>query len=232
MNEQNFDKLFRERLSGFSQAPPPGALEKINHQLKRRHQKAWVKFSRLAAVLTLIAISVYMIGYLSDQKNERPTSRIAVKQPEIPAQTAEPSNSHERLGTQGIRKLHDLENIDLPRQQQIAVLKTVPFNEEEKAGSQQIEGQTINTIADNQAEINKPKRPKVTITYKRGPDPAASEALAVQDQPKSKSESIRKILKTVQIVDYQNLSLAGIRATKDQLLAINKKDKNKETKPN
>ena len=32
-------------------------------------------------------------------------------------------------------------------------------------------------------------------------------------------------------VNQQNISLAGIRATKDELLAINKKAKNRENKP-
>jgi hypothetical protein len=237
MNEQEFEKLFRDRLTSFSQTPPAGVVDKINDKLKQRRKKVWVKLSRLAAALALIAISTYLIGTHGNPDNQGSTSNIVVNQPEVSVKAANPDTqvkSHDvkaigQESTTEHRKVAGgneppalVKRIDQPQQSEMQLMDQREITVAE----------LVNAVADGLTVPGKSQRSKVTITYKKGGADPEDPKLALQDQPRRKPMGIRSILKTAIIVDNHDISLAGIRATKDQLLAINKKEKNKDTKPN
>ena len=62
MNEQEIDKLFQKNLSGYTKVPSNRALEKIQGKIYDRRRATWIRFSRIAAAILLIAISVGIIS--------------------------------------------------------------------------------------------------------------------------------------------------------------------------
>ena len=48
MNEQRFDRLFRDNLSNYSELPSANALNKLNQQLDQRKKKGMDEFYKIS----------------------------------------------------------------------------------------------------------------------------------------------------------------------------------------
>ena len=94
-------------------------------------------------------------------------------------------------------------------------------------------GDSLETEQDSDLENKKlkPSKSKVTITYKRSPA-SPEPTLALQDSSEDKTKGLKKLWRKAQSLRYNDISLAGIRGTKDQILAFDRKDKTKESKSN
>lgn len=249
MKEQSFDKLFRDKLTGFTLTPPQGAGEQLNARLNQHQYRVWLKFSRVAAALVLLAVCVYLINNKTEQLEEIIAQEIndgMVKSPvEDPTTGKTPINTESVPPLVSDRKTDILEVKDEKTpadkkvisqpQDELQLDKEQPielFAEEPTVVAEpKLPVAFAEKVATEDTETAEPKRSKVTITYIRS-DPAPDQELAMQDQGNQKPSGLKKLWKKAQMVDYQSFSLAGIRATKDELLAINKKDKTKETNPN
>jgi len=82
----------------------------------------------------------------------------------------------------------------------------------------------------SETESVKIPRPKVTITYKKSPAPPEP-TLALEAQSNQQPKGLKKVWRKA-VSNYGEISLAGIRGTKDQLLAFERKNKTKESKSN
>jgi hypothetical protein len=226
MNEQNIDKLFRETLAGHQQAPPAELLEKLEIGLVRQRRSAWFQFARVAAALVVIAVSVYLLTNLGSSsespreittKNQPSGDLVPLVQPApIESTLEEPPVIADRI---------------VPSVQLAAKETTLPV---EVAEPDQPAPQTDKAVFAADEVREKPQRFKITITYKKAdqitkaPEPST---LAKAPPKQQKSKKKNKFWHKAKMVD-PSFTLAGLRATKDQLLAINKREKNKESKPN
>lgn len=226
MNEQNIDKLFRETLAGHQQAPPAELLEKLEIGLVQQRRSAWFRFARVAAALAVIAVSVYLLANLSSSSespgeitinNQSSGDLVPLVQPApIESTLEEPPVIADRIAPSV----------------QLAVKETTL--QVEVAEPDQPAPQTDEALIAADEVTKKPQRSKIIITYKKAdkkttvPEPSTlAEAPPKQQMPQKKNKFWRK----AKMVD-PSFTLAGLRATKDQLLAINKREKNKESKPN
>lgn len=240
MKEQSFDKLFRDKLTGFTLTPPQGAGEQLNARLNQHQYRVWLKFSRVAAALVLLAVCVYLINNKTEQSeeiiaqeiNDPTTGKTPINTESVPPLVSD--RKTDIIEVKDEKTPADKKVISQP-QDELQLDKEQPielFAEEPTVVAEpKLPEAFAEKVATEDTETAEPKRSKVTITYIRS-DPAPAQELAMQDQVNQKPSGLKKLWKKAQMVDYQSFSLAGIRATKDELLAINKKDKTKETNPN
>ncbi len=243
MKEQDFDRLFRDNLAGYQQTPPSALSEKLEQKLKNRRRGAWLQFSRLAAVLVVIAICVYLVSIWRAGQLAEPISPIAHNQPQaispiedkqlVPETIELPAPVIESQPTLEVKPEVSKRETPQPKESNsLEKNKTTTHSPSEPEAQMQPVNDAIElTEANGNVEQEAVKRGKVTITYKKATPPPPTQ-MALKEQPEKKAKGLNRLWKRAQKVDYQNISLAAIRATKDELLAINKKDKNKQTKPN
>ena len=232
MNEQNFDRLFKDKLAGHLQSPPGELASKLEAKLDQHRRSAWIQFARVAAAFTLIAASVYLLNILNSQPSNQIATHNVVPVTPIPPVKEKPVKTPDEEDRNMI--LNELtvapaatSIADLPLEN--LVVSNTPKPQKPENIEPPVPEETEVT---NEIHTDKPERPKITITYKRSAkksEPQNEPMPALQPQTEKKSRQRKKIWRRAKMVDY---TLAGIRATKDQLLAINRKDKNKGTKPN
>ena len=97
MNDQELDKLFRDRLEGLEENPPSAAWDRLNGQLQGRKRKAGWIFVRVAAVLILIACSVIVFNrsFLSDDEQPQLTEDVQSTENTLDSNEAVTSNKNE-----------------------------------------------------------------------------------------------------------------------------------------
>jgi hypothetical protein len=243
MNEQQFDKLFQKKLVDYSQMPSEEALKKLDSRINRRHRGVVIQFSKVAATLLILAVSIYLIG----NRNQQTEEKVAVISKEDISNSTTPTPmaaDSVKTGTKSDittpRKLDPkpsgstlISNNEVkPDPGSPEKSPAGEFNEKTNAMENSLAVDLPVKIKqpDQTATLKQePVRQKVTITYKRSlasPNPE----LASNEQDQRKNKILKGFWKTAVQVD-QNISLAGIRATKDELLAINRRGKIKETKP-
>ena len=120
-----------------------------------------------------------------------------------------------------------------------SAIKSIPetqFNTEQSDQTALLRSDKVTAASSNQVESeivlepgerlvledDVPVRPKVTITYKKSPEPPEP-MLAFQAQPKKKSRVLKKLWVKAQTINFTEISLASIRGSKDEILAIDKK---------
>lgn len=255
MNEQRLDELFREKLAGYSEVPPPEAGKKLNNQLVKQKRNVWIQLVRVAAALVLIAISVYVVRSWNDTANDdsiqqattsTESARNATE--EIP-QPGTPLS--EKSGTQKINTLTpkepggktpiketNVQNSTKPSEHQLPVSELAQpalalINNPKDVSRDESNGEPIENeqVIDSVTSISKPSKPKVTITYIKSPAPPEP-TLALQTPSENKTKGFKRLWRKAQRINYNDISLAGIRGTKDQILAFDRKDKTKESKSN
>jgi hypothetical protein len=253
MNEQRFDEIFREKLTGYSEMPSPEAGKKLSKKLKERKRSVWIQFTRLAAALTLIAVSVYVVQSWNDTPSDElaqqttssivPAKNVEEQIPQTPtALSVNPSSqefSISKTAEPSIEKNSEepsTNNVTPPEPQPVSVVTTPTLaltNEHDDLLKDERIGDLLETEQDSELETKnlKPSKPKVTITYKRSPA-SPEPTLALQDSSEYKTKGLKKLWRKAQNLRYNDISLAGIRGTKDQILAFDRKDKNKESKSN
>ncbi|MDH3710893.1 MAG: hypothetical protein OER04_13445 [Cyclobacteriaceae bacterium] len=72
MNDRGLDGLFKERLEGYQKKPSEAAWGKLEGNLKSHKKVAWWKFVRVAAVVALIASSIYIFNIWINNHPEQP----------------------------------------------------------------------------------------------------------------------------------------------------------------
>ncbi len=233
MNEQNFDRLFREKLAGYSQSPPAGLAKEIEHQLVQQKRKAWWQFARVAAALALIAASVYLLTFLNSspvQTNQIAGNKQSVN---IPTPLMEPELNQ----TSFIEPPALVERITpIPQSKSNRISQPMEKTKSPVGASEPKseihESQAEDVLVSQVEEIGKTEKYKVTIIYKKASRGSGESQELAQVQPpesQQKTKNRKKFWRKAKMVD-PSFTLAGLRATKDQLLAINKKEK--ESKPN
>jgi len=225
--------------------------KKLDAKLKEKNRGVWIKFIRLAAALILVAVSVYVVRSWNHVPLEESTFQVVndaepTKNEAIPI----PHNSTDLSEEPNLPLVNATEPIepieDMPVKQEVQTsskpskhepLKIVPGPTlavtdqtdgiiEEKETNEPPESLTTQEIEDLNAS-----RPKVTITYKRSP--ASPERTLTQHDPSDKkTKGLKKLWRKAQSFHNNDLSLAGIRGTKDEILAFDKKEKTKESKSN
>ena len=224
MNEQNFDRLFKEKLTGHLQSPPVELVEKLEAKLAQRRRSAWMQFARVAAVFALLAVSVYLLNHLNTPNSSQVATHEKVAD-EQPSEQRPQYQAIDIIEPAPIKSSLTGQSVENPTRIASVAPKTA---EPERKLEKEVE-------SDKEKVMQEPERHKVIITYKRTaqkPVPTEEPALVMEEQPKKKSKKGKKFWRKAKMVDYQSFTLAGIRSTKDQLFAINKKDKTKGTKPN
>jgi hypothetical protein len=246
MNEQKFDELFREKLANFSQAPSTGASNQLNDLLAIRKRRAGWKFARLAAAILLVAVSVYSIHRWTKTAADDGVAAIAeivddspspkrpqtqTRAPEVadkveattnssPVQVPDRESSVASNGSNKPQPANTANDAVKPQPSPLAAAKTVAPEPSSEDMSTIISEEA--TAPSLETEAVTPKRQKVTITYKKSaapPDPT----LAMTPEPQQKNSGrLKRIWKNLNPGD---ISLAGFRATKDQILVINKRAK-------
>ena len=255
MNEQRFDEIFREKLTEYSEMPSPEAGKKLSKKLKERKRSVWIQFTRLAAALILIAVSVYVVQSWNDTPHDELAQQTTsstvpaknVEEEEIP-QTPTALSVNPSLQEFSISKTEEPSieknseeprtniNVTPPEPQPVSVVTkpTLALNyEHDDPLKDEGIGDSLETEQDLDLETKnlKPSKSKVTITYKRSPA-SPEPTLALQDSSVQKTKGLKKLWRKAQSLRYNDISLAGIRGTKDQILAFDRKDKNKESKSN
>ncbi len=266
MNNRGLDGLFRKRLEGYQEKPSDAAWEKLDNRLKSRKNKVWWQFAKVAAVLTLIACSVYLFnlwsqtGVSNQAISEITPENNEEKQPapqqieELVAESATPISNNEKKIEKQSEKATPVENkqapiatpssptteedhvspsketqIELMQASQTKILADKSYNqdyipkEQPPQNDPEIpaqEQEDINTLAD-------PVKTKITITYKKSPAPPEP-TLALIDEPVEKTRGVKRLWRKAQNIRNTDLSLARLRAAKDQLLVFDKKSKAKE----
>ena len=254
MNEQRFDEIFREKLTGYSEMPSPEAGKKLSKQLKERKRSVWIQFTRLAAALTLIAVSVYVVQSWNDTPHDElaqqttsstvPAKNVEKQIPQTPtALSVNPSSqefSISKTEEPSIEKNSEepstIKNVNPPEHQPVSVVTKPTLaltNEHDDLLKDERVGDSLETeqASDLENKKLKPSKSKVTITYKRSPA-SPEPTLALQDSSEHKTKGLKKLWRKAQSLRYNDISLAGIRGTKDQILAFDRKDKTKESKSN
>ena len=243
MNEQKFDEMFREKLSNYSEMPSLEAGKKLSVKQTQRKHSAWVQFAKLAAAIALIAVSVYALSnWNSNTPDETPTQIVS----KMPVTTGHSTNEISQAVTPS-SLISDKKKPETSSQedpvvnndhldnvaQKSTVIQTIAeipdiLNEENTGGPSEIQQDT-----DQVLDLTVPSQPtpKVTITYKKSPDPPET-MLAIQSQGETRSRMLKKLWAKAQSINFNEVSLASIRGTKDELLAIDRKSKTKESKSN
>ena len=254
MNEQRFDKIFREKLTGYSEMPSPEAGKKLSKKLKERKRSVWIQFTRLAAALTLIAVSVYVVQSWNDTPHDELAQQTTSST--VPAKNAEEqiqqtptalsvnpssqefsiSKTEETSIEKNSEEPSTNKNVKNPEHQPVSVVTKPTLaltNEHDDLLEDERMGDSLETEQDSDLETIKikPSKSKVTITYKRSPA-SPEPTLALQDSSEHKTKGLKKLWRKAQSFRYNDISLAGIRGAKDQILAVDRKDKNKESKSN
>ncbi|GJM27963.1 MAG: hypothetical protein DHS20C17_05980 [Cyclobacteriaceae bacterium] len=249
MNEQQFDKLFRSKLADHTRIPSETALDKLDKALNQHNRGIWVPVGKVAATLLLIAVSTFMVSKW--RYHEGNTLPVVSNQELITPVVIDPSSKADTASVNTRKKLTITSSklAQAPAKSAAAVTKrkhepetNQEFQQSQVEAPHQVTKEMVSDVAvepeenlQAATEINEPSRPRVTITYKRSTSiPEPNLALQQQDQeaPKvEKGSGLKGLWRKAARVDYQNISLAGIRATKDELLAINKRSKNKDNKP-
>ena len=242
MNEQKFDEIFRDKLSGYSQQPTGEALQKLNSRFTARKRRAWLQFARLAAVLLLVAISIYVVNVVNSD-DTADGLEIAEVTPEfseiIRLDTLRISAPATDAIAQNQPEEKDVSNISESNNPVKSTSNPAPTSEIESSATPEAMLATVEETANPLLEETGDQEPdlnitegqepvttkrKVTITYKKSPEPP-NPMLALQEDDKNKDKRLKRIWRSISPGAF---TLAGIRATKDQLVAINKKNKNKE----
>jgi len=239
MNEQQFDELFSSKLKGLTQTPSDRALEQINQKIYRRRRIIWINYGKIAAVVLIVAISIGIVNQWDPIEVERPITDKTI----APIPSVAPP---ERMITEGpkkeklpVIKQQPAENIPAPVEETIHTKNTATTTVKVDEGSQikqkvllSESGVSVKQAAETgpigvtqNAQADEKK--KVTITYIRSS--TTETPLAEAEQP-TKSNGIKKLWKKA-VVNQSSFSLATIRATKDELLAINRKGKPSDNKP-
>jgi hypothetical protein len=244
MNEQKFDKIFRDKLSGYSKEPAAEAFEKLESRFATKNRRARAQFSKLAATLLLVAISVYTVNRWNNESEKR-ESNISVLEPnnsdDFTSDIARISTPESENIASSRPEVHTVEPQISEEKEEIPTVSLLTSNA--KTEKLQEPAGTIDALAqakesppalleapmdqEQTIETSGPEQPsthKVTITYKKSPEPP-NPMLALQKEQSNNGRRLKRIWKSITPGD---ISLAGIRATKDQLLAVNKKNKKKE----
>lgn len=246
MNEQRLDEMFREKLAGYSEMPSPEAGRKLSNRLKEQKRGVWIQFARLAAVIALIAVSVYVVQSWNDTAQDEGVPQVmsinkpaknAGKEMPQPDQALLEKSSTQKINTpdfeeQGVNNLIKESSIinthkQPERQRPVSEVAepTLALTDEHKdiLKNESI-GKSPDTeqVSDPETETLIPSKPKVTITYIKSPAPPEP-TLALQTTPEKKSKGFKRLWRKAQRINYNDISLAGIRAKKDQLLAFNRK---------
>ena len=251
MNEQNIDKLFKEKLANYSKTPSADASNKLNDMFAARKRSIGWKFARFAATILLVAVSLYAVHRWSTTGTVDSPEPIA-KTIESPAQQLPEINSPIATNEEKATNYSSSTDLESPKVTQpnnesitdsgktspivvneapstaIALNSSEPVKIENKKIAEEheltIEAETQTLPSE---ETPTPVRQKVTITYKKSSNPT-DPMLALQPEPKQKNNGrLKKIWKNLNPGD---ISLAGLRTTKDQILVINKRAK--DTKSN
>lgn len=244
MNEQQFDKLFQNKLVDYSQMPSEEALRKLDTSFNRRHRGVWLQFSKVAATLLILAVSIYLIGNWNHQTEEK----VAIISKEDISNSTTPTPMAADSVKTGIKSDITTPGKLDPKPSGSTLISNNEVKPDpgppEKSPASEFNEKTNameNSLAvDLPVKIKQPDQSttpkeepagqKVTITYKRS-SPSSSPELASKEQDPQESKGLKGLWRKAVQVDQYNISLAGIRATKDELLAINRRGKNKETKP-
>ena len=226
MNEQNIDKLFRETLAGHQQDPPAELLEKLDIGLVQRRRSAWIQFARVAAALGVIAVSVYLLTDLSSSSESPGTITTKIQPSGDLVPLVQPAPLESSLEEPTVIADRIAPSVQVPANE-----NTLPVD---IAKPDQPVPQTDEALVAADKVTEKPQRSKITITYKKADkktEVPETSTLAKATPKQQKSKKKNKFWRKAKMVD-PSFTLAGLRATKDQLLAINKREKNKESKPN
>lgn len=261
MNEQRLDELFREKLAGYFEVPPPEAGKKLNNQLKKQKRNIWIQFVRLAAALALIAISVYVVRSWNDSANNdyiqqattsTESARNATEEIPQPGTALSEKSGTQKINTPTpkepgvntpIKETH-VQNSTKPPEHQLPVSevaqpalalinKPKDVSRDESIGKPLENEQVTDSVTSTSEPLkpSKPSKPKVTITYIKSPA-RPEPTLALQTPSENKTKGFKRLWRKAQRINYNDISLAGIRGTKDQILAFDRKDKTKESKSN
>ena len=261
MNEQRLDELFRDKLENYSEIPSPGALNKLNSKLNERKRGAWLNFAKLAAALIVIAVSVYIVQDWDNAQPTPITEQTSYTNPEQgpdnlkeKLQTTSDQNKLDETTNKNPvavnRQTGKTKNDEATSQIKVPELKEIPEQKSENHSKpvQDISAPTLTLAKESpevldieqieatespqnlSAESVKISRSKVTITYKRSPTPPEP-TLALDAQTNEQPKGLKKVWRKA-VSNYGEISLAGIRGTKDQLLAFERKNKTKESKSN
>lgn len=243
MNEQRFDEMFKEKLANYSEMPSPEAGKKLSVKQYERKRNTWVQFARLAAVIALIAVSVYAVSNWNDNTQDETATQIVAKKP---VNTGHSTNEIPQVATPSSEKpdrqkpdtsIPEDPVVSNPHPDKVAQKNTVippsaeasdTLNKENSEGASEIQ-QDKDHVLD--LTVPSQPRPQVTITYKKSPNPPEP-MLVIQSQGETRSRMLKKLWVKAQSINFNEVSLASIRGTKDELLAIDRKSKTKESKSN
>jgi hypothetical protein len=223
--------------------PSLEAGKKLSVKQAQRKHSAWVQFAKLAAVIALIAVSVYAVNNWNNNTPDETPTQIVSKKPVTTghstnelSQATTPSSliSNKKKPETSSQEDPEVNNDHLDKvAQKSTVIQTtaeIPdiLNEENTGGLSEIQQDTDQVL---DLTVPSQPRPKVTITYKKSSDPPEP-TLAIQSQGETRSRMLKKLWTKAQNINFNEVSLASIRGTKDELLAIDRKSKPKESKSN
>lgn len=251
-NNNNIDRLFRDKLKYHPIRPSGDAWDKISNNLQKRKGKAiWIWAS--AAAIALVCISITAVMYMQSgteiadkQVPESDQSIIESNEKELLAEEMKPNLNDKTTAIQ--RKSTDKPIIknshndviqekapgkNPPKENQVANIETKTTSmQHRELKVQPIPIQESNQIAENLPDIalEKGKTPPakqekmaITIIYKSGNKNKQSLMASDTGNKEESKSTLEKIVDKAKEIKSSDLGLAGLREAKDELLALEPK---------